>query len=112
MNNRLLNSLTIKIFADGADLASIRKLYRDPRIQGFTTNPTLMRKAGVENYEAFAHDVLSLVPDRPVSFEVLADELEDMEQQALAGIVERPDPVAEPHLPEHAIIPVGRCTSL
>ena len=82
LDQKSLNELTIKIFADGADLQSIRTLYRDPRIKGFTTNPTLMRNAGVEDYEAFAHEVLELIPDRPVSFEVLADDLDEMERQA------------------------------
>ena len=83
LDQKLLNELTIKIFADGANLESIRTLYGDPRIKGFTTNPTLMRNAGVEDYEAFAHEVLELIQDRPVSFEVLADDLDEMERQAL-----------------------------
>lgn len=77
------SSLRIKLFADGADLESIARLYANPLIKGFTTNPTLMRKAGVEDYERFARDVLEIVPDRPVSFEVFSDEFEEMEQQAL-----------------------------
>ena len=79
--NRLQN-LRIKIFADGADLAGIMRLYANPLIKGFTTNPTLMRKAGVEDYESFARTVLAAVPDRPVSFEVFADEFPEMVQQA------------------------------
>jgi transaldolase len=74
---------TVKIFADGADLATMRKLAADPLIQGFTTNPTLMRQAGVGDYETFAREVLSVVSGRPVSFEVFADNLDDMERQAL-----------------------------
>jgi len=74
---------TVKIFADGADLAAMRKLATDPLIQGFTTNPTLMRQAGVGDYETFAREVLSLVSGRPVSFEVFADDLDQMERQAL-----------------------------
>lgn len=74
--------LKIKIFADGADLQGIMEMYRNPQIGGFTTNPTLMRKAGVEDYESFARDVLSVVTDLPVSFEVFADELGEMEEQA------------------------------
>ena len=62
-------SLRIKIFADGADLPGIRALASDPNIGGFTTNPTLMRKAGVEEYETFAQNVLEVIPDRPISFE-------------------------------------------
>lgn len=79
--NRLQN-LRIKIFADGADLAGIMRLYANPLIKGFTTNPTLMRKAGVEDYESFARTVLAAVPDRPVSFEVFADEFSEMNRQA------------------------------
>ncbi|MGQ0663493.1 MAG: transaldolase [Pseudomonadota bacterium] len=78
-----LMSLKVKIFADGADLDGIRKLYANPLIKGFTTNPTLMRKSGVQDYAAFAHQVLRAVPDRPVSFEVFADQFDDMERQAL-----------------------------
>jgi len=58
------------------------KLYADPRIQGFTTNPTLMRKAGISDYEGFARDILAAIPDRPISFEVFADEFDEMERQA------------------------------
>jgi transaldolase len=77
------SSLKIKIFADGADRESIARLYANPLIKGFTTNPTLMRKAGVEDYERFARDVVEVVPDRPISFEVFSDDFEEMEQQAL-----------------------------
>jgi len=73
----------IKIFADGADLEGIVELARDPDIAGFTTNPTLMRKAGVDDYEGFAHKVLDHTGDRPVSFEVLSDEFDEMRRQAL-----------------------------
>jgi len=75
--------LGIQIFADGADLAEIRRLAANPRITGFTTNPTLMRKAGVTDYESFARDTLSLIGNRPISFEVLADDFDEMERQAL-----------------------------
>ena len=78
-----LNDLRVKIFADGADIAEIQKLSQNPLIKGFTTNPTLMRKANVVNYREFALGVLSIVPDRPVSFEVFSDEFPEMEQQAL-----------------------------
>ncbi|MBI3893746.1 MAG: transaldolase [Candidatus Wallbacteria bacterium] len=74
--------MKVKIFADGADLAGIQAMYAKPWIRGFTTNPTLMRKAGVADYRAFARDVLRLVPDRPVSFEVFSDEFDEMEAQA------------------------------
>jgi transaldolase len=77
------SSLRIKIFADGADRESIAQLYANPLIRGFTTNPTLMRKAGVKDYETFAREVLEVVPDRPISFEVFSDDFEEMEQQAL-----------------------------
>ena len=77
-----MKNLKIKLFADGADLAEMAKLYRNPRIVGFTTNPTLMRKAGISDYVAFAQEVLRVIPDRPVSFEVFADELDEIERQA------------------------------
>jgi len=75
--------LKVKLFADGADIAGILEMYKDHRIQGFTTNPTLMRKAGIEDYEAFAKELLQKVPDRSVSLEVFADEFDEMERQAL-----------------------------
>jgi transaldolase len=77
------SSLSIKVFADGADIAGIRKLADDPLIAGITTNPTLMRKAGIEDYEAFATELLEVVPDRPISFEVFSDDFAEMERQAL-----------------------------
>jgi len=73
----------IKLFADGADKAGILEMYQNPRIAGFTTNPTLMRKAGITDYVAFAKDLLSEIPDKPISFEVFADEFDEMERQAL-----------------------------
>lgn len=76
-------NLKIKLFADGADLAGIKEMYANPLIKGFTTNPTLMRKAGIQDYKAFALQVLEAIPDRPISFEVFADEFNDMERQAL-----------------------------
>lgn len=76
-------NLKIKLFADGADLAGIKEMYANPMIKGFTTNPTLMRKAGIQDYKAFAHQVLEAIPDRPISFEVFADEFDEMERQAL-----------------------------
>lgn len=75
--------LKVKLFADGADLAGIREMAANPAIGGFTTNPTLMRKAGISDYKAFALDVLKVVPDRPVSFEVFADDFPTMERQAM-----------------------------
>ncbi len=72
------SSLQVKIFADGADIESITKLYKNPLIKGFTTNPTLMRQAGINDYEEFGRQVLKTIPDRPVSLEVFADDLEEM----------------------------------
>jgi transaldolase len=77
------SDLRIKIFADGADSESIAALCVNPLIKGFTTNPTLMRKAGVEDYETFAREVLEIVRDRPISFEVFSDDFGEMEEQAL-----------------------------
>jgi transaldolase len=74
--------LKVKIFADGADFDGIVKMARNPVIKGFTTNPSLMRKAGVSDYGAFARKVLAAVPDRPVSFEVFADDFASMAEQA------------------------------
>jgi len=74
--------LKVKLFADGAERLEMLRLYANPLIQGFTTNPTLMRKAGVADYEAFARDILALIPDRPVSFEVFSDDFMEMERQA------------------------------
>jgi transaldolase len=73
----------IKIFGDGASLPAMLELAKNPRISGFTTNPTLMRKAGVADYRAFAREVLAAIRDRPISFEVFADELPEMKRQAL-----------------------------
>jgi transaldolase len=75
--------LKVKVFADGADLQGILQMYAKPWIQGFTTNPTLMRKAGITDYAAFARQVLAAIPDRPISFEVFSDEFPEMERQAL-----------------------------
>ena len=77
-----VNQLKIKLFADGADLDSMLVLYKNPSIKGYTTNPTLMKKAGITNYEKFARQVLEEIPDRPVSFEVFADDLTNMLAQA------------------------------
>lgn len=77
-----LAELRVKIFADGADKASMLAMYRNPLIKGFTTNPTLMRKAGVTDYRAFAKDVLQVITDRPISFEVFSDDFDEMERQA------------------------------
>jgi transaldolase len=77
-----ISDLKVKIFADGADYESILKLYANPLIKGFTTNPTLMRKAGISDYEAFGRRILAAIPDRPISLEVFADEFDEMEKQA------------------------------
>jgi len=78
-----ISELTVKLFGDGADKADILRLAQNPLIKGFTTNPTLMRKAGVTDYEAFAKDILSEVRTLPISFEVFADDFETMRTQAL-----------------------------
>jgi transaldolase len=78
-----IQQLKVKLFADGADLAGMREMAANPFIKGFTTNPTLMRKAGVADYKAFARDVLKAIPNRPVSFEVFADDFDEMQAQAL-----------------------------
>jgi transaldolase len=78
-----LENLRVKVFADGADLEGMQAMARMPYIKGFTTNPTLMNKAGIKDYRAFARDVLAAIPDRPISFEVFSDEFAEMERQAL-----------------------------
>jgi transaldolase len=75
--------LKVKLFADGADKAGMLEMYANPFIKGFTTNPTLMRKAGIDDYETFAHEIISAIPDRPISFEVFADDFDEMRRQAL-----------------------------
>jgi transaldolase len=77
-----VEQLGVKIFADGADKTGILEMYAKPYIKGFTTNPTLMRKAGIANYAEFAQDVLSAIPDYPISFEVFSDDFDEMERQA------------------------------
>lgn len=78
-----LETLDVKIFADGADLEGMISLYRNPLIKGLTTNPTLMRKAGIQDYESFARDALAFIKDKPISFEVFSDEFLEMKRQAL-----------------------------
>lgn len=80
--NLNLANLRTKIFGDGAELDGMLALYGQPFIKGFTTNPTLMRKAGITDYREFAHQVVAAIPDRPISFEVFSDEFREMEQQA------------------------------
>jgi len=79
---KTVDQLDVKIFADGADKAGMLEMYGRPYIKGFTTNPTLMHKAGLTDYRAFARSVLDVIPDRPISFEVFADEFAEMERQA------------------------------
>jgi transaldolase len=76
-----VHELKVKLFADGAEKASMLELYAQPHIQGFTTNPTLMRKAGITDYGAFARDIVAAIPDRPISLEVFADDFAEMERQ-------------------------------
>jgi transaldolase len=82
MKTKSVSELRVQVFADGADKASMLELYRQPYIKGFTTNPTLMRKAGITDYQRFAREILENIPDRPISFEVFADEESEMERQA------------------------------
>jgi transaldolase len=79
---KTLSDLKVAIFADGAEKAGILEMYAKPYIKGFTTNPTLMRKAGVSDYEKFARDIVQEIPDRPISFEVFADDFAEMARQA------------------------------
>jgi transaldolase len=78
-----LDKLNVKIFADGADKAGMLEMYAKPYIKGLTTNPTLMRKAGIADYAAFSKDILRAIPDRPISLEVFSDDFAEMERQAL-----------------------------
>lgn len=77
-----IDQLQVKIFADGADKTGMLEMYQKAYIKGFTTNPTLMRKAGITDYRAFAQDILTAMPDRPISFEVFADDVEEMQRHA------------------------------
>ena len=81
MNKNL--TLDVKLFADGADKAGIIEMNQNPLISGFTTNPTIMKAAGIKDYRAFAIDILNHIKDNPISFEVFSDEFYEMEQQAL-----------------------------
>jgi transaldolase len=78
-----IHNLKVKIFADGADAPEMLEMYSKPFIKGLTTNPTLMRKAGISNYRAFAREILAQIKDKPLSFEVVCDEFAEMEHQAL-----------------------------
>jgi len=79
---KILDNLKIKIFADGADQNSIKKLNEKKYIKGFTTNPSLMRKAGIKDYKSFAKEILREINDKPISFEVFSDEIQEMKKQA------------------------------
>lgn len=78
-----VENLKVQIFADGADKVGMLEMYKKSFIKGLTTNPTLMKKAGIKDYEAFAKDILSEVKDKSISFEVFSDEIDEMEKQAL-----------------------------
>jgi len=78
-----IERLKVKIFADGADKNGILDMYGKPFIKGFTTNPTLMCKAGIHDYESFAKEILSYIKDRPISFEVFSDDFAEMQRQAM-----------------------------
>jgi transaldolase len=80
---KTIDQLNVKIFADGADKAGMLEMYAKPYIKGLTTNPTLMRKAGITDYKTFANEILRAIPDRPISFEVFSDEFPEMERQAM-----------------------------
>lgn len=81
--SKYTNSFTTKIFADGAEKAGMLEMDQNPLISGFTTNPTLMKKAGIADYRVFAKDILSVITTKPISFEVFSDEFDEMERQAL-----------------------------
>jgi len=78
-----ISNLKVKLFADGADKAGMLEMAAKPFIQGLTTNPTLMRKAGITDYKAFALDILKVIPSKPISFEVFSDDFAEMEKQAI-----------------------------
>jgi transaldolase len=79
---KTISDLKVAIFADGAEKAGMLEMYAKPYIKGFTTNPTLMRKAGITDYERFAREILQEIPDRPISFEVFGDDFPEMARQA------------------------------
>lgn len=80
---RCIEDLKIQIFADGADQTTMLKMYGNPLIKGLTTNPTLMKKAGISNYREFCLGILKTIKDKPISFEVFSDDFNEMEKQAL-----------------------------
>jgi transaldolase len=79
----VFNQIPIKLYADGADKTSMLSLYKNPNIKGLTTNPTLMRKANIDDYESFANEILKTVKDKPISFEVFSDDFDEMYKQAI-----------------------------
>jgi transaldolase len=78
-----INNLNVKIFADGADKSDMLEMYSKSYIKGLTTNPTLMKKAGISNYKAFCKDIITIIHDKPLSFEVFSDDFAEMERQAM-----------------------------
>lgn len=80
---KALEQLRVKIFADGADKAGMLEMHAKSHIKGLTTNPTLMRKAGISDYRAFAREILNMIRDKPISFEVFSDDFQEMERQAM-----------------------------
>jgi len=80
--SKTVEDLKVALFADGADLGGMLEMSKKPYVKGFTTNPSLMRKAGVSDYLTFAREVIKNIPDRPISFEVFADDPAEMERQA------------------------------
>jgi transaldolase len=80
---KTIDNLKVQIFSDGADKESMLSMYSKPYIKGLTTNPTLMRKAGVENYKDFCLDILRTIKDKPISFEVFSDDFDEMYRQAI-----------------------------
>ena len=78
-----VEDLKVKIFADGADKAGMLEMYEKPFVKGLTTNPTLMKKAGITDYRAFCKDILNSIKDKPLSFEVFSDDFSEMERQAM-----------------------------
>jgi transaldolase len=83
MSDAKVEELKVELFADGADLEGMLEMNSKSYIKGLTTNPTLMRKAGIKNYKEFAKEVLSQIKEKPISFEVFSDDMEDMKRQAM-----------------------------
>jgi transaldolase len=77
-----MSNLKVQVFADGADIEEMKQAYQNKEVDGFTTNPSLMKKAGVTDYKTFAEDVVKAIPDASISFEVFADDIETMAKEA------------------------------